>query len=455
MMTGRLTNHHHEIEMLMRVLGIGDYGDLGDMYAHLIQRGHEVRMVVADPAYQDVFRGIVPHTSAWRDELDWIRAAGNDGVIVFETAHDGALQDELRRDGFQVVGGCTFGDRLEGDREFGQDIMRQVGMHTAKATRFTDVPSAIAYIGRRPRRYVCKHNGHHHPATHNHVGQLDDGADVIAVLRQYERWTTEALDFVLMDFIEGVETGIGAYFDGWKFVGPVCLDWEHKRFFPGDLGELTGEMGTVVTYRGSERLFRETLAPLAPLLAEQGYCGYLNLNTIINEDGIWPLEFTCRFGYPGFAILDALHVDGWESVLRALCGSDVRVKTYPGFAVGVVMTVPPFPYLADPPPSRGLPISFRGGLTLEDVRNLHFGEVDFSSGDPVIGGASGYVLVVTGRGNDVAAARGAAYRLVDRTVVPNVRYRADIGSRFIERDAAILTRLGYLPAAGLLTSMVR
>ena len=431
----------------MRVLGVGDYGDLGDLYERLVACGHQVRMTVLDPDYAEVFAGLVPHVADWRTELDWIRAAGQDGVIIFETAHHGELQDALRRDGFHVIGGCAFGDRLENDRAFGQELMRLSGMRTAQARHFSEVAAAVAYIRDRPRRYVCKHNGHHHPSTRNHVGELPDGADVIALLQQLGRHPDAEADFILMDFVEGVETGVGAYFDGRHFVGPVCLDWEYKRFFAGDQGELTGEMGTVVTYSGAGRLFAETLGPLAPVLAAQGYRGYLNLNTIINPAGVWPLEFTCRFGYPGFAILDALHVDGWEGILRALCGQEVAVATHPGYAVGVVLTVPPFPYAAQPHPSRGLPIRFLGELSAEDRRHLHFGEVDFSSGEPVIAGASGYVLVATGRGEEVAAARCAAYDLIGRVVVPNGRYRADIGCRFVERDAPLLRALGYLPAA--------
>jgi phosphoribosylamine--glycine ligase len=136
------------------------------------------------------------------------------------------------------------------------------------------------------------------------VSAFPDGRDVAALLKSRPPGSREP--FVLMDHVSGVETGVGAYFNGDRFLMPACLDWEHKRFFAGDMGELTGEMGTVATFDGSQALFQATLAPLEPLLRAAGHVGYVNLDTIINADGIWPIEFTCRFGYPGFAVLEPL-----------------------------------------------------------------------------------------------------------------------------------------------------
>ena len=47
-------------------------------------------------------------------------------------------------------------------------------------------------------------------------------------------------------------------------------------------------MGTVVTYSRSKSFSDRTLAKMRPLLKENGYCGYINLNTIVNQKGIWP-----------------------------------------------------------------------------------------------------------------------------------------------------------------------
>lgn len=100
----------------MRILGIGDCNDLAAMYGGMQARGHEVRVFVRDPASHGMFAGMLTRTHDWQKELGWIREAGPEGLILFETADQGAQQDALRRDGFQVIGGSALGDRLEAER---------------------------------------------------------------------------------------------------------------------------------------------------------------------------------------------------------------------------------------------------------------------------------------------------------------------------------------------------
>lgn len=440
----------------MRFLGIGDDNSLGDLYRQLQAAGHEVKVCIRDEANGDVLGGLVERVTDWQAALPWIREAGGDGIILFETAHDGETQDRLRQDGFQVIGGSRFGDRLESDRAFGQACMREAGMQTTENFAFESFQSAIDFMEQRPGRYVFKLSGGSYASSMNYVGELEDGRDVSALLRQMaSRWTAKAAPrFILMQHLTGVEVGVGAYFNGDTFMEPVCLDWEHKRFFNDNLGELTGEMGTLVSYRHADALFQATLARMAPLLRQHGYVGYINVNTIVNDDGVWPLEFTCRFGYPGYAILSPLHAEGWDRLFARMVRRDsLAFATHPGFAVGVVLTVPPFPYAENTAVScRDLPVLFRRPLTAEERAHLHFDEVAMVDGHLVTSGTLGYVMVVTGAGHYAQAAREAAYALAGQVVVPNLRYRTDIGRRFIEQDCAMLQRLGWLPDGNALTA---
>ena len=427
----------------MRFLGVGDYHSLGDMYWRLLRAGHEVRVFVARSEAHDIYRGLVERIDDLGKAIDWV---GRDGIVVCETAAFGEHADALRADGFAVVGGSAVGDRLEVDRALGQTVMADVGMQTAPTHRFERFAEAIDFVRRKPNRYVYKLSDAESASTRNYVGTLENGADMIAMLHaESSRYAAGAQpEFVLMDFLRGVEVGIGAYFDGDHFLHPACIDWEHKRFFPGDLGELTGEMGTVVSYRNSARLFECTLGLIAPLLRDARHHGYININTIVNDDGVFPLEFTSRFGYPGFAICDALHVDGWDVLLQKMArGKSDSFRTRDGFAVGVVLTVPPFPYeFGYAELSRGRPIFFDGIEADDDA--LHFGEVERGSDGLITSGSLGYVAVATGLGESVQEAQSRTYATLRKVVVANARYRNDIGDRLIREDWATLKRLGWV-----------
>jgi phosphoribosylamine--glycine ligase len=427
----------------MRFLGIGDAADLGSLYLRLAADGHDVKICIENPFCRDTLCGLIPHVDDWQSELDWIRAAGPNGCILFENVGGGkgALQDRLRADGLNVIGSSAYGAQLENDRSYAQRILASLGLPTAPTFEFSQSQEAIRFIDQRPARYVVKSNG---SDAATFVGSLPEGADVSAHLASDPNLAT--CSFVLMEFIEGIEMGVGAYFNGDDFLLPACLDWEHKRFFPGDLGELTGEMGTVATFSGSGSFFDRTLGRMRPLLKQNGYCGYINLNTIVNADGIWPLEFTCRFGYPGYAILDPLQRTPWAELFRAMLDRRAsRFEIEPGFSVGIVITTPPYPYSREQVfEPKGLPIVFRGELSPAERANLHFGEVALSNGVLVTSGANGYTLVVTGTGERIEVAREAANALANKVVIPNARYRRDIGQKLIEGDFDRVRALGLI-----------
>ena len=65
----------------MRLLGIGETCDLGALYLRLIADGHDVKVSATEPKASGTLAGFVQRTADWRSELDWVRAAGRDGVV--------------------------------------------------------------------------------------------------------------------------------------------------------------------------------------------------------------------------------------------------------------------------------------------------------------------------------------------------------------------------------------
>jgi phosphoribosylamine--glycine ligase len=420
----------------MRVLAIGPRVYLGAIYLSLMREGHEVRVHAEDGPAERAFTGLIDTVPDWRAELGWV---GRDGLILFERADRGAMQDALRAEGYRVVGGSAFGDRLENDRAFGQAVLRDLGLPIAGSRAFDGPRQALEWLSRNPGRHVLKFDDGRHPTF---VGEHPAGLDLAFMLRRAPEGRV-----LLQERLDGIEVGIGAYFDGRRFLQPACIDFEHKRFFPGEMGEMTGEMGTLASYEGATGLFEATLGRVAPLLARAGHVGYVNLNLIVEERGPLPLEFTCRFGNPGFAVLAAMQPDGWgDLLLRMVEGGAAGFATTSGWSVATVLTVPPFPAVdAGATPRDDVPLFFLRQPEDEELRHHHLVDVrQDAERQLLIRRRSGHAMIVTGTGPTVQEAQHAATRRARNVVAPELRWRGDIGDRFLLGERERLIALGWL-----------
>ena len=73
------------------------------------------------------------------------RPAG-ETIAHFQSLFDQAVQDRLRTDGFNVIGGSAYGDRLENDRFYAQAVLGELGFPQGHVWAFEDAQAAIAFV---------------------------------------------------------------------------------------------------------------------------------------------------------------------------------------------------------------------------------------------------------------------------------------------------------------------
>jgi len=274
-------------------------GLIGDVAWQVVKEGHDVQFYIHNKDEREIADGFVPKCDNWETEVDWA------DVIVFDDVlGQGEIAQRLRKEGRKVIGGTPYTDRLEDDRAFGQEELRKAGIPIIPYREFSDFDEAIAFVIENPTRYAIKPSGEAQNIKRLlFVGEEDDGRDVVQVLDAYKRvYSDKVKAFQLQKRVVGVEVGVGAFFNGKEFVTPININFEHKKLFPGNLGCSTGEMGTSMYWSDPNRIFNSTLKKLESRFAEEGYVGYMDLNCIVNNNGIYPLEFTSRFGYPTISI---------------------------------------------------------------------------------------------------------------------------------------------------------
>jgi phosphoribosylamine---glycine ligase len=338
--------------------------------------------------------------------------------------------DPVRAVGIPCFGPSKEAARIEGSKAFAKDVMSAAGVPTARS-EIVDTPARLdAALHHFGPTWVVKDDG------------LAAGKGVV-VTKDYDVARAHAMHLLdgghpvlLESFLDGPEASLFCVVDGTTVV-PLLPAQDFKRVGDNDAGPNTGGMGAYSPLPWApaglvDDVVDRIVQPVVDELASRGtpFSGLLYCGLALTPEGPQVIEFNCRFGDPETqAVLALLRTPIAGLFLAAAEG---RLAEHPplewedGAAVTVVIAAEGYPGR----PRTGDVIS---GAELDGV--LHAGTRRRDDGAVV--SAGGRVLSVVGTGDDLAAARAAAYRLVEAVDITGSHHRSDIALKAVRGEVRI------------------
>jgi phosphoribosylamine---glycine ligase len=335
------------------------------------------------------------------------------------------VADAVRAAGIACFGPSKDAARIEGSKAFAKDVMDAAGVRTA-SSEIVDNPARLdAALDRfgppaGQRAWVVKDDG------------LAAGKGVVVtedrdVARAHAASLLDSGHPVLLEsFLDGPEVSLFCVVDGATVV-PLLPAQDFKRVGDGDTGPNTGGMGAYsplpwLPESAVRSIVTDVVEPVAAELVRRGssFSGLLYAGLAMTSNGPAVVEFNCRFGDPETQAVLALLETPLGSLLRAAAVGELSAQSPLQWRDGSAVTVV---VAAENYPGRPRVGDVIVGSETEGV--LHAGTARRDDGSVVSSG--GRVLSVVGTGADLAAARTAAYAVLDSIRLPGSHFRTDIG----------------------------
>lgn len=415
-----------------------------DLGRRLAMEGHKVFYFVnwirAHPLPEEVEygKGIMEYFGIQKVDNFYSKIDEMDLIVVTDIGW-GEDIEAMRGKGIPIFGGGG-AEILESDRARAKELVEEVGIKIPKTWSFKNSNEAISEMRNfeRNKKYAIKVNLIGDAFTKTYIAvNLDDAFRHLKLLKEK---MVDVMGVVVEEFIDGIEYAVGGFFNGDDFVGELCFNFEHKRYFPGNISCNTGEMGTVFFWEKDGKLYRDTLMKIKDILKDLGFIGYFDLNFIVNHKGAFFLEATARFGYPLLSgQLVSLDINFGEFMLDCVKRKsvDLRIKDSHRWCVIVCINTPPI---------------FQSerfvlyGIDLEDPK---FGLADVMMENgilinvPVSTALYQRLINCCGIGLNLKEARENAYKVVSKVKMKDMTYRIDIGEALLENELEQLAELGY------------
>jgi phosphoribosylamine-glycine ligase len=409
----------------MKIL-LASSGGVGAWFLlRLMREGHQCDWGLIDPqpGQDRTLRGLIP--PPLEKEPDYRKY----DLVIFDSTGHGDLAEDIKRK-TPVIGDSSMASRLEDDRLFGIQIMEQCGIEVPPYAVFSNPNEAKKFLKDSPKRYVYKPftpPGGEQDCDTTYVSESAE--DMIKCLDSLWK-DSHNVSFLLQEVVEGTEISTEAYFDGVNFYFHNHT-LEEKKFMSGGFGPNTGCSGNLVwTINGPNRLFSRGLAKLQPFLRSVRYKGMIDLNTIVNENHAYGLEWTPRFGYDASASIFSLISSGLGDFLHAIasapnggCQFDPTPKQRGDWAASERMTIPPYPE-ETAKFTKALPVK---GIKLEDAwLNCYLWDVMTKKEELITAGMNGIIACPIASAFTPEGAWGALDRLTKGIKIPNLQVRDDL-----------------------------
>ena len=348
------------------------------------------------------------------------------------------MADALTVAGIKVFGPTKEAARLEWDKWFAKEMMRQQAVPTGEARAFTDANAAADYIQTRNAGVVVKASGLAKGKGVTVCHRPSDALDAIDQIMRKRAFGEAGWRVVIEELLRGPECSVLAFVDR-KSIYIMEPAQDHKAIDDGETGPMTGGMGAytptpVLSNAMMSQVEREIFIPMLDGLVREGidFKGVLYAGLMLTANGPKVLEFNCRFGDPECQpLLMRMKSDLLEVLLAVVDGNldQIEINWDPRPALCVVAA------------SGGYPGKYQTGVSitgidradaLPDVKVFHAGTRATggeSNGQIVTDG--GRVLGVTTIGNSIGDAQRRAYEAMKLIHFEGMKFRTDIGAQAI------------------------
>jgi phosphoribosylamine-glycine ligase len=427
----------------MRFLFLSDAGDSFGLAHRVQEEGNDVLFFARRTEAEAIGQGIL---------IDSLSKVGRfePEIVICDCTGFGLIADVFRSHGIPVLGGSLLADKLEMDRKFASEIMKQYKIKVPPSKNFNSFEEAEAFINEQEpnSRFVFKPSGSDSGNIPSFVSK--DSESLIKMFEHYKKLVTGNVEFVLQEFIPGIDISTEVWFSKGQPIFPGNHTLETKHLMNDDLGPSGGCSGNVVWTTDSTVLTQQTIEKMFKFCKENEYTGCLDVNAIIAKEGqgstnsksgsIYALEFTPRFGYDATPTLlstilsgelGAFLADGAKGQVREE-GAYFQDGRYGG---GLKLSISPWPF-EDSINTGDIPT----GLSAKKLVSPSFYPYNLKLNDQeeiVTSASYGMIGIAMASGATIEATMDDCVKQAEKIRVPDLQYRTDLGQVFKKRFGQI------------------